>query len=83
MLAQFSRSGLIQDVANRLTAAFAQNLEGSTCGRRGPSAVRAGSGGRVDAASLVWSVLKERARSLVRALLGRKTRDEPAKRLSY
>ena len=29
MLAQFSRSGLIQDVAGRQTAAFAQNLEAS------------------------------------------------------
>jgi carbon-monoxide dehydrogenase small subunit len=74
MLAQFSRSGLIQDVANRLTAAFAQNLEARLAVGEGRPPSAPAPAAELDAASLVWSVLKERVRSLVRALLGRKTR---------
>ncbi len=74
MFAQFSRSGLIQDVANRLTAAFAQNLEARLAAGEGRPPSAPAPAAELDAASLVWSVLKERVRSLVRALLGRKTR---------
>ena len=56
MLAQFGRSGLVQDVANRLTAAFVQNLEARLAGGEGagvPAEVK-----ELDAGSLVWSVVR-------------------------
>jgi aerobic carbon-monoxide dehydrogenase small subunit len=72
MLAQFSRSGLIQDVANRLTVAFAQNLGARLAAGEGGAQIAPAPASELDAASLVWSVLKERVRTLVRRLLGRK-----------
>jgi carbon-monoxide dehydrogenase small subunit len=66
MLAQFSRSGLFQDIASRLTAAFAQNLEARLSAGNdaaaAPSLVR-----EVNAGSLITSVLLGR----VRRFLGR------------
>lgn len=68
-LAQFSRSGLIQDVANRLTAAFVQNLEARLGG-----AGEAGEGGErapapvaeLNAGSLLLSIVADRVRKLFR-----------------
>ncbi|MEW6645074.1 MAG: 2Fe-2S iron-sulfur cluster-binding protein [Pseudomonadota bacterium] len=54
-LAQFNRSGLVQDVVRRLAATFAQNLEATiTQGR--PLEQRAALGGF----SLIWSIIKGR-----------------------
>jgi aerobic-type carbon monoxide dehydrogenase small subunit (CoxS/CutS family)/carbon monoxide dehydrogenase subunit G len=55
-LAQFNRSGLIQDIARRLTAAFAINLEAAIDNRTPPVATSRG----ISAFGLFWSVIKVR-----------------------
>jgi aerobic-type carbon monoxide dehydrogenase small subunit (CoxS/CutS family)/carbon monoxide dehydrogenase subunit G len=55
-LAQFNRSGLIQDIARRLTAAFAINLEAAIDNRTPPVATSQG----ISAFGLFWSVIKVR-----------------------
>jgi carbon-monoxide dehydrogenase small subunit len=55
-LAQFNRSGLIQDVARRLTAAFAINLEAAIDNRTPPAATSQG----ISAFGLFWSLIKAR-----------------------
>src|SRR5258708_4889432 len=60
MLAQFGRPGIVQDVAARLTAAFAQNLEARLGGK-----AAAGDGG-LDAGSLIVSAVAGRLRELFR-----------------
>lgn len=57
LLAQFGRSGLVEDVARRLTAAFAENV-GARLGDGPRAPVK-----ELSAASLVWSVLWGRVRS--------------------
>lgn len=68
MLAQFSRSGLVQDVAGRLTAAFAQNLEArlSRPDDTAQPAIR-----ELDAGSLILSVLLGKLKRAVARLFGR------------
>jgi aerobic carbon-monoxide dehydrogenase small subunit len=69
MLAQFSRSGLVQDVASRLTAAFARNLEArlSAAGDVAtPPVVR-----ELNAGSLMWTVLLDRVKSAFGKVFGR------------
>jgi carbon-monoxide dehydrogenase small subunit len=68
MLAQFGRPGIVQDVAARLTAAFAQNLE-ARLGGKVAADLSAGDGG-MDAGSLVLSVVAGRLRDLFRRLFG-------------
>jgi carbon-monoxide dehydrogenase small subunit len=73
-LAQFSRSSIVQDIARRMTAAFAQNLQarleapasaaGDHAGARAPAH-------ELNATSLVFSVLWERIRSALRAVFRR------------
>ncbi len=64
MLAQFGRSGLVQDIASRLTAAFAQNLEArlsaGSDGAAAPPLVR-----ELNAGSLITTVLLGRVKDLV------------------
>jgi carbon-monoxide dehydrogenase small subunit len=60
MLAQFGRPSIVQDVAARLTAAFAQNLEARLGGK-----AAAGDGG-LDAGSLIVSAVAGRLRELFR-----------------
>jgi carbon-monoxide dehydrogenase small subunit len=67
-LAQFGRSGLVQDIANRLTRTFAQNLEARLAGRESSAPV----GTELNAASLVLSVMTERIKAWWRRLLGRR-----------
>ncbi len=67
-LAQFSRGGLVEDVADRLTAAFAANLEARLAGAPPPSSEAAG---ELDAGSLVFAALSGRLRRLVAALFRR------------
>ena len=73
-LAQFSRSGIVQDIAQRMTAAFAQNLQArldqldaGASGDRAPQAPAA----ELDAGSLFFSVLWNRIKAFFRALSGR------------
>ena len=69
MLAQFGRSGLVQDVANRLTAAFVQNLEARLAGG---DAAEAAPVKELDAGSLVFSVIKGWFGGLFGKLFGRR-----------
>jgi hypothetical protein len=55
-LAQFNRSGLIQDIVRRLAATFAINLEASIDNRAPPLAASQG----ISAFGLFWSVIKAR-----------------------
>ena len=69
MLAQFSRWGLVQDIASRLTAAFGRNLEarlsaGSDVAT--PPVVR-----ELNAGSLMWAVWLDRVKSALRRVFGR------------
>ena len=71
MLAQFGRSGLVQDIASRLTATFARNLEARlSSGRDGggepPPLVR-----ELNAGSLITAVLLGKVRRFFRRFLGR------------
>ena len=66
-LAQFSRSDLMQDIAGRLVAVFAQNVEARLSGTRPSSA----SAGELRAGGLFFSVLAERIKARFRRLFGR------------
>jgi carbon-monoxide dehydrogenase small subunit len=61
-LAQFSRSGLVKDVADHLTRVFAQNLEARLSGR--PAAAEAA--GTLDAAAIARSALWARVTGFFR-----------------
>lgn len=67
VLAQVGRAGIVREVAGRLTAAFAENLEarlgGGGDGLAAPRELRAG--------SLIIDVLKARVAAVLRRLLGR------------
>lgn len=67
MLAQFGRSGIVQDVAARLTAAFVQNLEA----RLGGSTDSPVADAKLDAGSLMLGLIADRIKALFRKLLGR------------
>ena len=71
MLAQFSRSGLIQDVANRLTQAFAKNLEVRLGAGEGSGQAAPAPAAELNAGSLILSVMGDRLRRLLRRLIGR------------
>jgi len=64
MLAQFGRAGLVQDLAARLTAAFAQNVEARLSGRTQSTPPAALSFG-----ALIGPIIAERARRLWASLL--------------
>jgi carbon-monoxide dehydrogenase small subunit len=70
-LAQFSRSGVVQDIAKRMTGSFAQNLQARL--NQGNSGVRTDrvAVSELNAGSLVFSVLWDRIKRFFRALLGR------------
>jgi carbon-monoxide dehydrogenase small subunit len=68
MLAQFGRPSIVQDVAARLTATFARNLE-ARLGGKAAADLSVGDGG-MDAGSLVFSVVSDRLRGLFRRLFG-------------
>jgi carbon-monoxide dehydrogenase small subunit len=71
MLAQFGRSGLVQDIAGRLTAAFAQNLEARLSaggdGAAAPPLVR-----ELNAGSLITTVVLGRVKDFIRRIFGRR-----------
>ncbi len=68
MLAQFSRAGLVQDVANRLIGTFVQNLEARLAN---PDAKAAPVAAEFDAGSLMTGVIKDWVRRFFARLLGR------------
>jgi carbon-monoxide dehydrogenase small subunit len=67
--AQFSRSNLVRDIANRLTAAFARNVEARLSAPEGE--VQPAAAQELNAGSLVFSVLAERIKALFRRLFRR------------
>jgi aerobic carbon-monoxide dehydrogenase small subunit len=69
MLAQFGRPGLVQDIAGRLTAAFAENLEARLSAgddAAAPPLVR-----ELNAGSLITTALLGRVRDFIRKIFGR------------
>ena len=67
MLAQVGRSGLVRDLAARLIAEFAGNLDRRLSGGTGAAAPAA----ELNGISLVFDLLRERAASLARRLTGK------------
>jgi len=70
-LAQFGRSGLVQDIARRMTIAFAQNLEARLDDKGLASGALHERAAELNAGSLVLSALWARIKALVRSTLGR------------
>jgi carbon-monoxide dehydrogenase small subunit len=70
MLAQFGRPSIVQDVAARLTAAFAQNLEARLGGK--VAADQPASEGGMDAGSLAVTLVADRLKGLLRRMFGRR-----------
>ncbi|OZA84288.1 MAG: hypothetical protein B7X76_07125 [Azorhizobium sp. 39-67-5] len=68
MLAQFGRSGLVQDIAGRLVSAFVQNLEARL--GQGEGAPAAPVVTELNAGSLVYSVILSRLKELWRRITG-------------
>ncbi len=66
-LAQFSRAGIVTDLAGRLTAAFAENLQAQLDAEAGGQAAPALAEAKLDAGGLLFSVLWAR----IKALFGR------------
>lgn len=71
MLAQFSRSGLVQDVANRLIGAFTQNLE-ARLSHSGDASEAPVVATEFDAGSLMTSMIMDRIKAVFRFLFRRK-----------
>jgi carbon-monoxide dehydrogenase small subunit len=73
-LAQFGRSGIVQDIAKRMTAAFAANLEARLNETRegAPSATGARRTAELNAGSLFFSALWTRIKGYCRSLLKRR-----------
>jgi carbon-monoxide dehydrogenase small subunit len=69
-LAQFSRSGIVNDLADRLTAGFAKNVEARLRGADSSSGV-APPQAELDAGSLILAVIRARIRRFFDRLLGR------------
>jgi aerobic carbon-monoxide dehydrogenase small subunit len=71
MLAQFSRAGLVQDLAGRLTGAFARNLEARlSVGNDGADPLPAAP--ELNAGSLIAAALLGRVRDLLGRIFGRR-----------
>ena len=66
-LAQFSRSGLVKDVANQLTQVFAQNLKTRLSGQSAPSA----EAGTLDMGTAARSAMWARIKSFIDKMFGR------------
>jgi carbon-monoxide dehydrogenase small subunit len=70
-LAQFGRSGLVQDIARRMTTAFAQNLEARLDDKGRASGALHERAAELNAGSLVLSALWARIKGVLRSVLGR------------
>jgi hypothetical protein len=76
-LAQFSKGPIVQEIANRITAAFVANFE-SKLAAASPAPELASSSAPVvqepqsfDAGGLIWAVMRDRFREFFRGLFGR------------
>jgi carbon-monoxide dehydrogenase small subunit len=69
-LAQFGRSGLVQDIARRMTSAFARNVEARLDDKAGASGAMPDRA-ELNAGSLVFSALWARIKAVLRSVLGR------------
>jgi carbon-monoxide dehydrogenase small subunit len=74
VLAQFSRSAIVQDVANRLTDVFVQNLEARLHAARGGRAnpPTAAAVQELNVGSLIWSIVIDRLNGIVARLFNRR-----------
>jgi carbon-monoxide dehydrogenase small subunit len=70
-LAQFSRAGIVNDLAERLTVAFARNLEARLSGGSDSSSAAAAPQAELNAGSLLLSVFRARIKRLFARLLRR------------
>ena len=70
-LAQFSRAGIVTDLAGRLTAAFADNLQARLDAEASGAAAPAPTEAKLDAGGLLVSVLWARIKAFFGAILGR------------
>lgn len=78
-LAQFSKGPIVQEIANRITAAFVANFESRLAAGAPASDAAAASPATstppqqqsLDAGGLLWAVLRDRLRSFFRGLFGR------------
>jgi carbon monoxide dehydrogenase subunit G len=76
-LAQFGKGSIIQEIANRITAAFVENFEARLA--NAPAAEASGDATAqapapqrsLDAGNLLWTILRERVCAFFRGLLGR------------
>ncbi len=68
-LAQFGRSGLVQDIAKRMTAAFAQNVEARL--GENPAGFPSPPAAQLNAGSLVLAAAWARIKTVLRSVLGR------------
>lgn len=69
-LAQFSRSGIVMDIAKRMTDAFAQNLHQRLSNRDNPDAAAESQITELNAGSLLFSVLRSRVTGFFKRLFG-------------
>jgi carbon monoxide dehydrogenase subunit G len=75
-LAQFSKGAIVQDIANRITAAFVANFEArlaeaSPAAEANDAPPPRQQEAALDAGGLLWGVLRERLREFFRGLFGR------------
>jgi uncharacterized protein len=77
-LAQFGKGPIVQEIANRITAAFVANFESRLTPAAAESSDMAGASPAtrpqqqsLDAGGLLWAVLRERLRSFFRGLFGK------------
>lgn len=71
MLAQFGRSGLVQDIAGRLIGAFVQNLEASLGHTGSGDGAEPAMVSELNAGGLVFSVIVERLKAFWNRIFGR------------
>ncbi|WP_397474140.1 2Fe-2S iron-sulfur cluster-binding protein [Pusillimonas sp.] len=71
-LAQFSRSGIVMDIAKRMTDAFAQNLHQRLSSRDNPDAAASAEITELNAGSLLFSVLRSRVTGFFKRLFGKR-----------
>ena len=78
-LAQFSKGPIVQEIANRITAAFVANFEsrlstaaaGFETAAASPAAATPLQQHSLDAGGLLWAILRDRLRSILRGLFGK------------
>lgn len=71
MLAQFSRSGLVQDIANRLIAAFVQNLEARLSHQAGGASAEPPAPTALNAGALMSAVVISQVKQFFARIFGR------------